>query len=246
MKDKINILGVHIDCLSKKNLYKAIGKSLNSKEKSKIFTPNTEIIVKAHKNEKLKDILNSATISIPDGIGVIWAAKALSSPLPERLAGIDTAEFILSHAAKNEFSVFLLGGKDGVAKIAKKKLEEKYKGLNICGFHHGFFDAQGKENDEIIKKINNSGADIIFVCMGFPRQEMWISENIDKLSSVKLAVGLGGSLDVWAGNVKRAPEAFRKMSLEWLWRMMLEPKRIKFLPIIPVFAIKILRKKLSK
>ena len=162
------------------------------------------------------------------------------------MAGIDTAEFILSHAAKNEFSVFLLGGKNGVAKIAKKKLEEKYNGLNICGFHHGFFDTLGKENNEIIKQINNSEADIVFVCMGFPRQEIWISENIDKLTSIQIAIGLGGSLDVWAGNVRRAPKIFRKLSLEWLWRMMLEPKRIKFLPSIPMFTIKILREKLSK
>ena len=205
---------------------------LNSENKSKIFTPNPEIILKAQKDEKIKNILNSATLLIPDGTGVIWGAKKLGTPLPERLAGIDTAEFILSLAAAKGFSVFLLGGNDGVANAAKHKLEKKYTGLKICGTHHGFFDMSGHENN-----------DIIFVCMGFPRQEIWITENIDKLNSLHIAIGLGGSLDVWSGRLRRAPKIFRKLSLEWVWRIILEPKRIKFLPVIPIFAIKILREK---
>ena len=246
MKAKINILGVCIDALTKEKLYKKIGNLLKSEDKIKIFTPNPQILIKAQKNESIKDILNLATISIPDGTGVIWASKILGTPLPERLTGIDTAEYILTLAAKKNLSVFLLGGQDDVVKSAKSRLEEKYRGLKICGVHHGFFDLQGDKNKQVISLINASDADILFVCMGFPRQEIWITENMPKLSSVRLSIGLGGSLDVWSGRLRRAPALFRNLSLEWLWRMILEPKRIRFLPIIPVFVFKILRERCSK
>lgn len=246
MKDKINILGVCIDALTKEKLYEKIEDLLNSKDDIKIFTPNPQILMKAQKNDSIKNILNSATISIPDGTGVIWCSKTLRTPLPERLTGIDTAEYILTLAVKKNLSVFLLGGQDDVVKLAKCRLEEKYKGLKICGVNHGFFDLQGDENKQVISQINSSGADILFVCMGFPRQEIWITENMPKLSSVRLSIGLGGSLDVWSGRLRRAPAVFRKLSLEWLWRMMLEPKRMRFLPVIPVFVFKILRERCSK
>ena len=246
MKDKINVLGIYIDRITKQELYESIEKSLNSDCKTKIFTPNPEIIVKAQKDEKIKNILNSATLSIPDGTGIIWAAKKLGTPLPQRLDGIDTAEFVLSLAVKKGLSVFLLGAEEGIAKSAKYILEEKYQGLNICGTHHGFFDINGQQNGDIIHRINNSGADILFVCMGFPRQEIWINENIEKLNSVRLGMGLGGSLDVWSGKVRRAPKVFRKLYLEWLWRIILEPKRIRFLPVIPLFVLKVLRERSQK
>ncbi len=246
MKDKINILGVYIDSITKEKLYEKIEDLLNSKDNIKIFTPNPQILMRAQKNENIKNILNSATISIPDGTGVIWGSKILRTPLPERLAGIDIAEYILTLAAKKNLSVFLLGGQDEVVKSAKLKLEERYRGLKICGVHHGFFDTRGDENKQVISQINASDADILFVCMGFPRQEMWITENMSNLPSVQLSIGLGGSLDVWSGRLRRAPLVFRKLSLEWLWRIILEPKRIKFLPVIPIFAFKILRERHSK
>ena len=246
MKEKISILGVKIDCLTKKMLHEKIEKLLCSDTQTKIFTPNPEFIIKAEKNDDIKELLNSSAISIPDGIGVVFGSKILGTPLPERLTGIDTAEFILDIAAKNNYSVFLLGGKEGVAKTARDKLEEKHQGLSVCGFHHGFFDIKGDQNNDIIAMINNSGADVLFVCMGFPRQEKWIAENINKLHSVRLAIGLGGCLDVWSGNLRRAPLIFRKLSLEWLWRMMLEPKRIKFLSLIPIFILKILKERVKK
>ena len=240
MENKINVLGIQIDRLTQKVLHENIENVLYRGHHVKVFTPNPEILIKAQKDIKTKEILESGDILIPDGIGVILGSKILGTPLPERLTGIDTAEFILDLAAKRGFSVFLLGGKDGVSSSAKKKLEEKHKNLNICGTYHGFFNIKGRENDEIISLINNSGADVLFVCMGFPRQERWITENIEKLPYLRLAIGLGGSLDVWSGKLRRAPLIFRKLSLEWLWRMVLEPKRAKFLLTIPIFFCKIL------
>ena len=243
MKKKINILNIGIDPLTQEELYRKINMSLTSKNKIKIFTPNPEIIIKASKEESLKNILNSANILIADGSGIVLASKLLATPIPQRLTGIDTAEYILDVASKTGLSIFLLGGKSDVVQLAKEKLEKKYKGIEICGIHHGYFDTNGIENINLITKINNAKPDILFVCMGFPRQEIWISENLDKLHSVCLSMGLGGSLDVWSGKIKRAPLFFRKMSLEWLWRIILEPRRIKFVFQIPVFISKILRQK---
>ncbi len=235
MNNKINILGVMIDKLDKKSLQTRVSKSLEENVPIKIFTPNPEMLLKAKQDEYLRDILNSAEINIADGIGVVIASKIIGTPLPCRLAGIELGEYILSLAAKEGLSVFLLGGKSGVAELAKEKLEKKYKNIRICGVHDGYFDVNGYENADIIKKIVTAEPDILFVCMGFPRQEIWISENYRKIPSLLLSVGLGGSLDVWSEKIRRAPSFFRALSLEWIWRMLLEPRRVALLPKIPLF-----------
>jgi len=246
MAQKVDILGIMIDKLSKKKLQSTILCSLEDNKRAVIFTPNPEIVLNASKDIKIKEIINRADICIPDGVGVVVASRLLGTPLPERLAGIETGEFVLEYASKKGLSVFLLGGKENIAKAAKSELEKKYKSLNICGTHNGFFDVNGKENEDVLQQINLCSPDIIFVCMGFPRQEAWICENADKISSLRLAMGLGGSLDVWSGKVRRAPLIFRKLSLEWLWRMIREPRRAKILVDIPLFMWKIIAQKLSE
>lgn len=235
---KINILDVYIDNFSQEELCQIISEKIKSDCKIKIFTPNTEILLKTERKDNEKYLINSAEILIPDGKGLILASKILKTPLKERIAGIDLAEDIMKIALKNNYSIYILGGKDNIAKQAKINLKLKYKALKICGTHSGYFSQE--ESNDIINKITSAKADILFVCMGFPRQERWIYENIDKLTNVKLAIGLGGSVDVWAGKLKRAPYLFRKCSVEWLWRMLLEPRRFKFLFDIPVFLSKIL------
>ena len=143
------------------------------------------------------------------------------------MTGIDTAYFLLRYAEIKGFSVFFLGGKDGVAKKAAKCLMHKMPLLKICGTHHGYFDksAESAENQAVIRALCKAKPDILFVCMGFPAQERWITENIDRLPSVSVAMGIGGSLDVWAGDVRRAPMVFRVLDLEWLWRCMTQPER---------------------
>ena len=238
---KINILDVYIDNITKKTLSEMISENLKNNRRLKIFTPNTEIILKATKNQDYKNLINSADISIPDGIGLIFASKILGTPIKQRVAGIEIAEDIMDIARKNNYSIYILGGKDKIAEKAKSKLSLKYGGLKICGTHSGYFSQE--ESKDIINEIQNTKADILFVCMGFPRQEKWICNNIDSLTDVKLAIGLGGSVDVWAERLKRAPHLFRKCSLEWLWRMLLEPRRFKFLLDIPVFLAKIIIQK---
>jgi N-acetylglucosaminyldiphosphoundecaprenol N-acetyl-beta-D-mannosaminyltransferase len=182
--------------------------------------------MKAGKDRELAEIINAADYTTSDGIGVVIAAKILGEPIKERVTGIDTAEYTLSLCAKYGYRVFLLGGKEGVAKKAAKKLKLRFKGVNICGTHHGYFVKSGNKNQEVINMINQSSPDVLFVCFGSPMQEKWIAENKEKLISTKLFFGLGGSLDVWSGNIHRAPKVIRLLCLEWLWRITIEPSRI--------------------
>lgn len=246
MINKINILGVKIDNYTFEEFNDKIYEELKHKNNLKIFTPNPEIILEANQSKTAKQCLESADILIPDGVGVIVGSKILGTPLHERLAGIDAAESIISYASQNGLSLFLLGGKPGVAEKAAKELKDKYLNLNICGFHHGYFNVDSKENTEVINKIKKTNPDILFVCMGYPRQETWIANNSKDIPSLRLSMGLGGSMDVWSGNIKRAPLFFRKISLEWLWRIMIEPKRIVYFTKIPIFLLKIISQKFKK
>ena len=221
-------------------------KRIGQGRKTAVFTPNSEMIYRATRSKELFNVLNSADILFPDGIGSYVGMKLVGNPMRERTTGIDLAELLLKESAKFGFKVFLLGAEVGIASKATKKFKLKYRGINICGCHHGYFDKHGKENDEIIKMINSSGADILFVCLGFPQQEKWIAKNLSSLSTVKLAIGLGGSLDVWSESVKRAPVFISNIGLEWLWRTLKDPKRLKRVVFLVGFVLLVLKECLLK
>ena len=229
------ILGVRVCALPQKEIQKRIERRLLTGKSTAIFTPNAEMLSAAARDSSLRTLLNTSDINIPDGIGIYLASLVSSSRLPERSTGIDTAEQILKIAEKHSLRVFLLGGKKGVAKKAALSLKKRYPRLIICGTHHGYFDKYKlcKENNSVIRIINQAKADILFVCFGFPLQERWIAENLPSLPSVRLAMGLGGSLDVWSGNIRRAPSWMQNIGLEWLWRAFREPKRAKRLLSLP-------------
>ncbi len=237
------ILGIHFDTSGNDAIKKKIEENVYSEGLTKIFTPNAEIITKAVSSRELKELINSAEIVLPDGVGIVLASKLLHGELQERFAGIDMGEYVLSLANERGLRVFLLGGKEGVAELAAKNLSKKYPKVSFCGTHHGYFDKEGYENDTVILKIKASVPHIIFVCFGFPHQEKWIKENLKDIPSLRIAAGLGGSLDVWSGRVRRAPGIFKRFSLEWLWRMISQPKKIKFLLSLPSFFIAILRER---
>lgn len=229
------ILGTKINLATREEAERAISEKLRGSISTKIFTPNTEIIFKCHKDSSLRETVNSADLLFPDGSGVIFASKMLKLGYTERITGIDLGEYILSEADKNKLRVFLLGGKDGVANKAIEKLSERFPNTVFCGSNHGYFQKEGYENQKVLELINKTSPDIIFVCFGFPLQEKWINDNLSDLPSVRMAVGLGGSLDVWSQKVKRAPKLMQRLFLEWLWRMILQPRRIVFLTVIPRF-----------
>lgn len=243
---KVSILGVSVISEDKANVYGRIEKMLEVRNNARIFTPNAEILYTASRDNEYKDLLSSADMLIPDGIGINLASRLLGCPLPERLTGIDTARHILDISADKELSVFLLGGKDGVAEKAATALREDITGLRVCGTHHGYFckDIDCAENLEVREKIKNAEADLLFVCFGAPHQERWIVENTPYIPSLRLSMGLGGCFDVWSGNKKRAPLPFRKAGLEWLYRIASEPERIARLPRLAGFFSECLKSSL--
>ena len=242
----LNIFGVRIEVSDRKSAIEKIKCAFSGDGARAVFTPNPQMLLLAEKDESFRQALTGADLLLPDGIGVCIAAKLLGTPLPERITGIDTAEELLEYASENALSVFLLGARSGTAEKAAEKISLKYPRLSICGVHHGYFEKSGVENEAVIEAINQSGAQILFVCFGAPLQERWIIENKERLDSVKLYMGLGGALDVWSGKIKRAPLFFQKAGLEWLWRILKEPRRITVVFQIPLFLYKVVRHKYLK
>lgn len=234
MRETVDILGVNVDSITAAEALDTAIQLLGTEETSMIFTPNPEIIMEAHRDPSFRDILNSADLCTPDGIGVVYGAKILKTPVPERVAGFDLTCSLLRYISSTGEGVFLFGAKPGVAEKAAAKLRETYPGLVVSGTNDGYF----KEEDVpgIIEKINGSGAKLLLVCLGAPKQEKWIAAHREELNP-HLCMGVGGALDVFAGEVKRAPKLFIKCNLEWLYRLLKQPSRIGRFMALPKFMI---------
>lgn len=200
-----------------------------------VFTPNSEIVQLCIEDASLRDRINDGGLIVPDGIGVIKAARILGTPLKGKVAGVDLGRRVMAFAAEEGFPVALVGGKPGVAEDAAAAMQAEYPDLNVCLTADGYFKKEGEENEAVLSRIRESGARIVFICFGAPAQEKWIAANRDKLPGVNLLLGLGGSLDVYSGRVKRAPAVFVRLGLEWLYRLLKEPKRIGRMMNLPKF-----------
>ncbi len=240
MRETVEILGVHIDKITAADALKKAEGLVRTLGVSAIYTPNPEIVMTAYKDPTFCEVLNSADMCTPDGIGVVYASKILGDPVPERVAGFDLTCGLLESISKTGEGVFLFGAKPGVAEIAKENLEKKYPGLWVSGVRDGYFKTE--DESEIIEQINNSGASLLLVCLGAPKQEKWIHKNKDKLR-VNLCMGVGGALDVFAGTVKRAPDIFIKCNLEWFYRLCKQPSRIGRFAALPKFMITVKKNK---
>lgn len=234
MRKTVDILGVNIDNVTVAEALEKAKVLLCEKGVSKIYTPNPEIIMAARADESFCKILNQADLCTPDGIGVVYGAKILKTPVQERVAGFDLACGLLAHIARSGEGVFLFGAKPGVAERAAAKLKECYPGLRVSGTHDGYFKAE--EEAKIVDQINDSGAKLLLVCLGAPKQEKWIAAHQNELN-VNLCMGVGGALDVFAGEVKRAPKLFIRLNLEWLYRLLKQPSRIGRFMALPKFII---------
>lgn len=231
---KTNILGVQFDNYT---IPQAIEKAVSSIGQGKpfvIYTPNPEIVNVAVENEDYRKILNEADIVTPDGIGIVYASKILKGNIKERAAGFDITCGIIEKLNESGGSVYLFGGKPGVSEKAAEKLKEKYNNLVIAGTDNGYF----KDDAEIIERIKTAKPDLLLVCLGAPKQEIWISKNKDILNA-NILIGAGGSIDVIAGEVKRAPDIFIKFGMEWFYRLIKQPKRIGRMAKLPVFLLKV-------
>lgn len=233
-RKQVNILNVPIDALGEKQAFVRVVDFFKGDSLKKVYTPNPEIVMLAQTDASLYRILQEGDLVVPDGIGLIIASKLKGLGLVERVAGIDLMHRILIYCGQQGKSIYILGGKPGVAEVAAVNIEEKYPGIRIAGFHHGYL----KEEDHggLIEDINASGAEVLFVCLGAPRQEIWIDRHKEQLKC-KIAMGVGGSVDVYAGVVKRAPKVYQKLGLEWFYRLIKEPWRYKRMLLLPKFLI---------
>ena len=230
------ILGVRVDKVTKAQALETFRQLLDGSRCELIVTPNAEIVEKASKTPQLRRIINEeAALVTPDGVGLIYASKLKGDPIEEKVAGIDFARSAIELCAQLGRSVYLLGSKPGVAEMAAANLKKEIPGLKIAGFRDGYFKEE--EEASVVRQINESGADFLCVALGSPKQEYFVIRHRDMLK-VKAAAGLGGSLDIWSGQLNRAPAFYIDHGLEWLYRMIQEPKRLKRLPALPVFLIK--------
>lgn len=195
-----------------------------------IFTPNAKMGADALRDAGLHALLCRADLLLPDGAGILLASRLHADrPLRYRLPGIEAGEVILRHAAEMGLSVYFFGGEAGVAEKAAAHWQECLPALIIAGTHHGYVATEQEQNC-VLQDIRQSGAQVLLVCLGFPTQERWIDQNRAALPSVRLFMGLGGSFDVWAGKLHRAPRIFCAVHMEWLWRMLRQPRRFSQLP----------------
>lgn len=250
--EKINILGINISALAKKEILEKTGQFLEDGRQHQIATVNPEFLLAAQTDEEFFHILNTADLAIPDGAGIIFAALMMGENL-ERIAGVDFIFDICALAQKLKKSVYLLGGDTITVKQAGEKLKIQFPELNIVGAEEGLKKGEwqikagewlkGKENNEkLIARIKSAKPDIIFAAFGHPAQEKWIWHNLPEMPAIKIAMGVGGSFDFIAGRIKRAPQFFRILGLEWLWRVILEPWRwqriINAVVIFPLVFLK--------
>lgn len=232
---EISLYGVKIDDVG---LDGAVELALTERsEPCWVVTPNAVMLDACRKDRRYVALLNRATLSLADGKGVLLAARRKGTPIGSRVAGIDFGEALMRRAARDGLRVFLLGGEDGVAQKAAQVLTDRYEGLCVCGSYWGYFNKEGEEDRCVCDMIRALRPDILFVCFGFPLQEIWISKHLDSFDDVRVIAGLGGSLDVWSGKLRRAPEIVSRVGMEWAWRMLREPRRLKQLPSIVSFLL---------
>jgi len=238
---RINVLGVGFDNVTMAEAVDRGMELLRQEGAHYVVTPNPEIVEVCRENPEAMEAVNGADLVLADGIGVIKGAAMLGTPLRERCPGIEFAAGLMEKMAGEGLSLFLLGAKPGVAEQAAEKLAEQYPGLKIAGTHDGYF----KEDGPVVETIRSSGADCVFVCLGAPKQEYWMRKN-GRATGAKLLCGLGGSLDVFAGTVERAPKFFRDHGLEWFYRLCKEPKRIGRMMKLPLFLMHVKQEKRKK
>ncbi len=238
--ETVDILGFRINNVKMSETIEKIKEFIHSGIPHQVITANSLMLNAAINNRQLKNVFAGSALVVPDSIGMLVAGKILGQPLIERVTGIDLMYHLFALCQKEGLSIYLLGAKPGVAAQAAERIRGQFSGLKISGAHHGYFDAQ--EEGKVIAEIKNLKPDLLFVGLNIPHQEMWIAERLADLG-VPVAMGIGGSFDVISGHIKRAPAVMQQAGLEWLWRTIVEPWRIKRIVLLPVFLGKVYRQK---
>ena len=238
---RIDVLGVGFDNLTMDEAVARGMELLQQEGPHYVVTPNPEIVEVCRENPAACAAVNGADLVLPDGIGIIKGARILGTPLKERTPGVEFAAHLMGKMAERGMSLFLLGAKPGVAEAAAERLGKQYPGLRIAGTHDGYF----QEDAPVVKAISGSGADCVFVCLGAPKQELWMAGN-GPATGARLLCGLGGSLDVFAGTVERAPKFWSDHGLEWFYRLCKEPRRIGRMMKLPLFLVHVRQEKRTR
>jgi len=237
VRNRIAVLNVMIDVVTMQEAVDRVKSFINLGHPHLVVTPNAEMIMMANDDNSLAQIINNADLVVPDGAGVVWAARYNDDVMPERVAGYDLVQNLLAVAATENYRIYMLGGAPGIVDKARLVAEERYPGVQIVGTRHGFFAKN--DEPEIVSNIKASHPDILLVALGVPRQEKWLSE-YSKQIAAPVAIGVGGTFDVMAGTVRRAPLWMQNANLEWLYRLISEPRRAIRMLALPRFVMRVI------
>ena len=242
--NKQKFLNTYVNNCTMQEALNNIDKMIKENKKSYVIAVNVDVIMKIEEDQELKKIIDKADMVLADGKPLIWISKLKKEPIKEKISGSDLVPKLCELATDKGYSIFILGGKDGVAEKAKEKLEEKYKKIKIVGTYAPpfGFEKNEKELEKINSTINGVSPDLLIACLGCPKQEKWIYNNIFKYNA-KVSICAGATVDFLAGNVKRAPKWMSTCGLEWFYRFLQEPKRLfKRYFIDDVKIIKLIKK----
>ena len=242
--NKQRFLNTYVSNITMNEALDDIEKMIRSKKKSYVVSVNVDVIMKIEQDEELKTITNEADMVLTDGKPLIWISKLKKAPIKEKISGSDLVPKLCELSDKKGYTIFILGGKDGIAEQAKKKLESQYKNIRIVGVYSPKFGFENdkKELTKINSMINKKKPDLLFVCLGCPKQEKWIYNHINEYDA-KVSICAGATVDFLAGNMKRAPKWMSNCGLEWFYRFLQEPKRLfKRYFIDDIKILKLLRK----
>lgn len=234
---KESYLGIDVSALSYEGIIEDLRNRIESGKQSTIIAVNPEKVMAAQRDPQVKQLINASTYQIADGVGILLAAKLKGGQITSRVTGVDMMSALLRFASEDGLPVYFFGAKEEVVTKAIANIQETFPTIKVAGYTNGY----DKDEEALVQRIQQSGAKMIFVALGSPKQELWIQRNMPKLSNVQVFQGVGGSFDVFSGTVKRAPVAFRKLGLEWLYRLMASPSRIKRQLVLPIFLLKVLR-----
>jgi len=240
----LKILNIWVDPVDRREAISRVKEFLDTGARPHaIFAANPEKNFSVPKDALLYDTYKNADLLLPDGIGVVLAARILYGVHLERVPGVEFFFDICNIAAIGGYKVFIYGAKEAVNREATDELKKQFPGLKIAGRANGY--VKDPEMPDLVEKINATGAEILFLALGSPMQEKWYAGYKSQLHQVRVVQGVGGTLDTIAGNVKRAPEIWHKFSAEWLYRLVTQPQRISRQKVLPVFAAMVLRAKLK-
>jgi N-acetylglucosaminyldiphosphoundecaprenol N-acetyl-beta-D-mannosaminyltransferase len=232
------VLGCRVDALGLDDAVSRIVELAARPEPSLVVTLGTEMVVRAQTDARFRELVNTSALSLCDTIGVLFAARLQGAKVRERVAGIDAIDPLCAAFARDGVPVYLLGAKGDTAERAADVLRARHPGLNVVGARDGFFS--GDEDFAVADAIKACGAKVIFAGLGSPRQEFWLASHLQR-TGASVGLGIGGSFDVLAGNVERAPELWRRANLEWLYRLVREPARWRRQLALPYFVLLALR-----